>query len=219
MRGRSAVVLCGPVPPSRAVLPLIDRDALVVAADGAIAHAEDLGLVTGWLVGDLDSVTPEALARAVATGVEVIGYPPDKDETDLELALSLVRDIGARDVVVVDGGVGPRVDHFLANVLVVASPRWLPTRVRAVVGDALITVIHPSSTPTTLDPSFGTVVTLLAVSGQANGLRTQGMRWSLCDEPLEANVGRGVSNTIVADRASVTIRDGVVIAIQPGAIR
>jgi thiamine pyrophosphokinase len=219
MRSRSAVVLCGPVTPLPAIASLIPSDALVVAADGAIDHAEALGLEVGWLVGDLDSITPDALYRAVAGGVEVISYPADKDETDLELALSCARDLGATDALVLDGGIGPRLDHFLANASVVASTRWQPMRLRAVLGDALVTVVHADGTAIGLEARFGSVVSLLAFAGEAFGVRTSGLRWNLEGESLLPNVGRGVSNVILDTRATVSVGAGVVIAVQPGAIR
>ncbi len=219
MRSRSAVVLCGPITPSRAVGALIGPAPVVVAADGGIEHAAALGLEVGWLVGDLDSITTEAFGRAVAGGVEVIAFPPDKDETDLELALSCARELGATETLVLDGGVGPRVDHFLANAFVVASPRWQPMRVRAVLGDALLTVVHADGASVDLDPRFGAVVSLLSLAGEAVGVRTTGLRWNLCGETLAPNVGRGVSNQILDDRATVSVGAGVVLAVQPGAIR
>ena len=59
----------------------------VVAADGGLHRARALGLDVEVVVGDLDSVTPEALAAAEAAGARVVRYPRAKDATDLELAL------------------------------------------------------------------------------------------------------------------------------------
>ena len=59
----------------------------VVAADGGLLRARGLGLTVDVVVGDLDSVTPEALAAAEAAGARVVRHPQAKDATDLELAL------------------------------------------------------------------------------------------------------------------------------------
>jgi thiamine pyrophosphokinase len=97
------VVLAGgdPLPPAldTDVADAIDGAELTIAADGGIRHAHRAGRDPHVLVGDLDSVTPEDLARARTAGTEVLRHPVDKDATDLELAL---------DVALARTAVGPR---------------------------------------------------------------------------------------------------------------
>ena len=58
-----------------------------------------------------------------APGADVERHPADKDATDLELALRRARATrGAQRIVVVGGG-GGRLDHFLANALLLARRR------------------------------------------------------------------------------------------------
>ncbi len=91
-------------------------EALVIGADSGVEHAAALGRHVDIAVGDFDSVSPAALAAAEAAGAEVLRHPPDKDATDLELALDLAVARGARRITVV-GGHGGRFDHCLANAL------------------------------------------------------------------------------------------------------
>src|SRR5690242_14035395 len=81
------VVAGGDAPDARRELPPY---ATVIAADGGLDHAYALGLPVDLLVGDLDSVSAAALARAIAEGVTIDRHPAAKDETDLELALDHV---------------------------------------------------------------------------------------------------------------------------------
>ena len=57
----------------------------VVAADGGLIRARALGLHVDVVVGDLDSVTHDALASAEQAGARVVRHPQAKDATDLEL--------------------------------------------------------------------------------------------------------------------------------------
>ena len=63
------VVVIGGSPPHPGVVERLDRDRFVIAADSGLDHARALGLAVDLVVGDFDSVTPDALAAAEAAGV------------------------------------------------------------------------------------------------------------------------------------------------------
>lgn len=214
--GTTAIVVCGPVPPSPEVVALIPRQPdLVIAADVGLRHVSALGLDVDLVVGDLDSLDVTEVDAARRSGVAIERHPRFKDATDLELAIFTAIERGASRVIVVDGGVGPRVDHFLANVLLLASPRFAACSVEAAVGDAWITVINDRSGLVALRGAVGSVVTLLAVGGAARGVTTDGLRWALDHGTLEPGSSLGVSNEITTAPVLVEVEHGCVIAIQP----
>jgi thiamine pyrophosphokinase len=159
----------------------------------------------------MDSVDQTKLMEGIAAGARVEQFPAEKDFTDLELALQRARDVGAADVLVV-GGAGGRLDHFVANVLVLASPDYATMQVRALVGDALMTVIRDRRE---LHGEPGTLLTLLPLGGPARGIRTEGLRYPLRDETLTPGSTRGVSNVFEAPVATVALDAGVLLAVQP----
>ena len=200
-----------PVRPScRPVLPAAD---VVVAADSGLDHAALLGLRADVVVGDFDSVDPATLARAEAAGAVVHRHPVAKEATDLELALRVAAGFGPQRVVVT-GGAGGRFDHELANVLLLCADDFAGVDVEAWVGPAHLTVVRTSCR---LLGSPGDLVSLLPVGGPARGVRTEGLRYPLRDEDLAAGTSRGVSNELVGTEARVTLRSGVLLAVQPGA--
>ena len=113
----------------------------VVAADGGLDRALSLGLEVDVVVGDLDSVSPGALAAAEAAGARVLAHPARKDATDLELALDEALALGARRVLVV-ASAGGRLDHLLSALLLLGSERYEQVELDALVGDALVHVIR-----------------------------------------------------------------------------
>lgn len=185
--------------------------ALVVAADSGLDHAHALGIHADLVVGDLDSVSTRALARARAEGTRVEEHPADKDATDLELALAAARAAGAGEVTVVGVG-GGRLDHLLANALLLTSPAWGDLKIRALAGPALLTVIRRAAE---LRGGPGSLVTLLAAGGRARGVRTDGLRWALHGEDLDEGSTRGVSNEMTGREAHVALSEGVLLAVQP----
>ena len=118
---RPAVVVAGGDPIAPADVDALPADALVIAADSGLDAATDNGIPVDLVVGDLDSASPQAIARARRAGVPISQHPIDKDATDLELALAAAVRSGAVEILVL-GGFGGRLDHLLANTLLLAAP-------------------------------------------------------------------------------------------------
>lgn len=213
---RTAIVVCGPVPPAAEVAAHLPRAPdLVIAADVGLRHASILGVAVDLLVGDLDSLDNHEVQAARRAGIVVERHPRFKDATDLELAILAAIDRGAWRVIVIDGGVGPRVDHFLANVMLLASPRFAACSVEGAIGDAWVTVIRDHNGLVALRGDVGSIVTLLAIGGPARGVTTDGLRWNLDRGTLEPGSTLGVSNEITTAPALIEVDAGCVIAIQP----
>jgi thiamine pyrophosphokinase len=211
---RAALVFAGGDPPPVESLGELDRSALVIAADSGLDHALALGFTADVVVGDLDSVTPDALARARDAGADVESHPAEKDETDLELALRRAVALGVQRVTVIGGG-GGRHDHLLANALVLAHDEYADLELDALVGSARLTVIR---TRTELRGAPGSLLSLLPLGGPARGIRTEGLRYPLRDEELAPGTTRGVSNEFLDSTAVVSLREGVLLAVQPDAL-
>jgi thiamine pyrophosphokinase len=204
------VVASGPGP--GLTLP---RATHVVAADGGLLRARALGLEVDVVVGDLDSVTPDALADAESTGVRVVRYPQAKDGTDLELALdeavALCAGAAMPRVLAVASAEG-RLDHLLSSLLLLGAERYAAVELDALVGDALVHVVRDERT---LTGAPGELLTLLAVGGPATGVTTSGLEYPLRGETLEPGSTRGVSNVFLAETATVAVETGTLLALRP----
>ena len=189
-------------------------DRTVVAADSGVAHALDLGLGVDVAVGDFDSLAPAVLDRVRDAGATVDDHPAAKDATDIELALDTAVALGAERVVVI-GGHGGRLDHFLANALVLAAPQWAAVAVDALVGEALVQVVRPPR-EAVVHGRPGELVTLLPVHGPAEGVWTDGLLYPLRHETLHPGTTRGVSNELAGTEARVGLSDGCLLLVRPG---
>ena len=184
--------------------------AVVIAADGGADRALELGLRVDLLVGDLDSVTEETLARVERSGARVERHPAEKDETDLELALAAALRLEPERILVV-GTAGGRLDHLLGALLLLAGDAYAGVQMDAVVGGAAVHVVRRART---LRGAPGDLVSLLAVHGPAEGVVTDGLAYPLRGETLAPGSSRGVSNVFVADEAHVTVARGVLLAVR-----
>ena len=123
-----ALILADGDVPTRAFLDRhwpgwFDDVGLVVAADGGARHAPGLGVAIDLWVGDGDSIDPADLAALADAGVEIERAPTDKDETDTELAIRRALERGADGITVLGATGGPRIDHELANIALLAMPQ------------------------------------------------------------------------------------------------
>ncbi|HUQ39212.1 MAG TPA: thiamine diphosphokinase [Acidimicrobiales bacterium] len=209
---RSALIFTGGTRDD-ADAPALPAADLVIAADSGIIFAADAGWAVDIVVGDLDSAPPDAVTRAEAGGARIERHPAAKDHTDLELALMTARTEGITDVTVA-GGVGGRLDHLLANILLLGSPEWAGMSVDALIGGARVSVVG-AERPGSIAGDEGGLVSLLAVGGPAEDVRTEGLLYPLHDETLHPGSTRGVSNVLTGARATVAVGAGTVLVVQP----
>jgi thiamine pyrophosphokinase len=207
-----AIVVAGgdAVPEDAAELSGAD---LVIAADSGAQWIENLGVRPNLVVGDMDSIDPRLLARLRAQGVEIETQPAEKDASDAELAISRAVARGADQVVVVGALGGERLDHELANLLLLADPRWHGIELRIVRGGTTAWSLDGGNRRE-LGEAAGDLVTLLPLTGDATGVRTNGLRYPLAGETLRSGQSRGLSNEVEHVPASVSLEGGTLLVIE-----
>jgi len=162
---------------------------------------------------------PPQVATAEASGPPISRSPAAKDESDAELALLAALDDGATRVTVLGAFGGPRLDHALANVWLLAHPALAGIEVTLLDGRtraSLLTAPGGDGAPVrqSLAGRPGVTVSLLPFGGDATGVTTHGLRYPLHDEPLHVGPARGLSNVREAADAAVTLRAGRLLVIE-----
>jgi thiamine pyrophosphokinase len=208
---KAVIVAHGDVDPrDRAQLEGAD---FIVGANGGTLALEEWGVLPHAIVGDLDSLGMERAVEYGGRGVTVVPYPPEKDESDLELAIAYAIQAKADEFVLLGVLGGARFDHELANTLLIAADAYRGKRMRAVRGDTTVRALHGGDR-LDLEGAPGDLVTLLAVRGDAEGVRTHRLRYPLINERLPFGAARGLSNLVVSSGASVTCERGVLLVIE-----
>lgn len=208
---KAVVVASGELDPADALY--LDGADLTIAADGGAASLDGLGRTPQLLIGDLDSVDVSLVERLERGGTRVERHPLDKEASDTELAVEAAFAAGAAEVTLLGAAGGERLDHELANLLLVADAAFAGLALRAVRGASRVTAVHGGQLHP-LDGRPGDLVTLLPVSGDASGVTTAGLRWSLDAATLAMGRSRGLSNEIVSTPASVRLEKGVLLLIE-----
>jgi len=206
---RALIFVNGNLPDLAAARRLIQPGDLILAADGGARHALALGLVPSCIIGDLDSLAEEEAKQAVARRSLLLSYPPDKDETDLELALDYALERGCHQIRIV-AALGGRLDQTLANLALLTAPRLAERDARLDDGleEAFFIRQHAA-----ISGAPGDIVSLLPWGAAAEGIVTEGLRWPLRGETLFPERTRGVSNEMLTAQASVRVAQGMLLCV------
>ena len=187
---------------------------LVIAADGGSHHADKLNLRIDVVVGDLDSLDDISQARLGAGGTHFETSSTQKDETDLELALLYALRQGVEKIAVL-GAMGGRLDMSIANLLLLTHPRLVQAHIEIWSGDQTAWIIRPPGDE--IQGKAGDTLSLIPLNGEARGVITENLAYSLKDETLHTGPSRGLSNVLISETASVQIREGNLLAVHtPG---
>lgn len=192
----------------------VGERALVICADRGFDNARLLGLTPDLIVGDLDSISPSGLASANTSELKLEVHPSAKDATDTELAVERALAVGVTRMLVV-GALGGRVDHELANIMLLAD---LGRRqIRAEIVDNLCwmlpLVAEGRPNRVVIQGSRGDLLTLIPLSSECRGVSLQGLEYPLADATLGLGTSRGVSNIFAQDEVTVSLERGLLLAI------
>lgn len=182
----------------------LEDDDFLVAVDGGLRHLVQLDLTPQLLIGDLDSVSPQQLDSCMEWGVEILRFPPEKDQTDLELALLEVLQRGFSEIVITCA-VGGRLDHTFANLALLAMPELKGAHVLISHGT---TTIYLVSDRIDLQTFPGALISLLPWGGTAEGVKTNGLQYALSDAVLYPWKSLGISNVATSSQFSVSVKSG-----------
>lgn len=184
---------------------------LVIAVDSGGNFLFRHGIAARLVIGDLDSISAEALNWHVGKGAEVRRYPTDKDLTDFELGLCELPTEPA-NLVHLCGIWGGRLDHALMNLLVLARFN----------NRGLFTFDTEEGWGGAMGPGYlrlglpgGMPVALIALS-PTKGINSEGVQWPLKGGTLQIGEGRGISNLTQAPVWSLGFSEGCLLWLVRG---
>lgn len=191
------------------ILALINDGDYLVGVDGGLNHLINLGLSPNLIIGDLDSADPANVKNLAAQGVEVREFPADKDETDLELAISAALDQNPQAILIV-AALGNRLDQTLANLFLLTRSDLSRLDIRLVDGMREVFLIQEEAT---ISGEIGQRVSLIPLCRPAKGIQTEGLKFPLHTETLFPDQTRGISNVMSEQSAKITLQEGQLLCI------
>ena len=187
----------------------LDKDDLVIAADGGFDYLESLGLRADFVLGDFDSVVSYDLPS------DAIRYPRDKDDTDMMLAVKLGLEKNYKEFVIY-GGLGGRIDHTFANICVLIYLSKHGATGILYGKNTAIQAVNNGSIVFGKDSSFnvaGNTVSIFSLDRHCHNVSVSGLKWELSGADLYNHDPVGVSNEFTGKRAIVSVNKGSIVAI------
>jgi thiamine pyrophosphokinase len=205
---KSALILAsgGDVPLSP---PALAEGTLVICADGGAALARLWQLKPEIIIGDQDSLDQETKEHWQGLGVPFQVVPARKDQTDLDLAVEYALQRGAASITMA-GAWGSRIDHSLGNIELLfrlasaGIENWLLTRDHRL--SAFCTEFQARV-------AEGSYVSLIPLTPEVRDVSTSGLLYPLRGATLRKGSTLSISNAAAAEDISVTLAEGVLLAV------
>ncbi len=207
LQKRIIIFANGELPNLEKARTLLHDNDFIITADGGTRHALALGLVPNVIVGDLDSL-PSDFEPSTFNG-EIVLYPKDKNETDLELAIQHALTLNPEQIIIL-AALGGRLDQTLGNIALISDLQLVTCNLQ--LNDGLEEVFFCREY-VQVNGTSGDTVSLIPWQGEVTGIVTTGLKWPLQNETLYPHKTRGISNEMTGDIATVQIKSGLFLIV------
>lgn len=177
----------------------------ILAADGAADYCLKLNILPNLVIGDLDSISKNSLTTLEEMKVPLNRFPVKKDKTDSQLSLEYLIDMGATEITII-GATGNRMDHTLANILLLKRIKDSGVKGKIVDENNTIYLVYDKLT---LDKSNGYFVSIIPIVQEGIRISLRGFEYELDNEKIDFGSTRGISNVIKNSKGYIKVHDGV----------
>lgn len=171
----------------------------IIAADSGADRLLEIAFLPHEVVGDFDSAADATKAWIQDEKIPIRQFPVEKDMTDTELALS---DVPFSESILLVCSLTGRIDHVMSNLMIAAKLARDGRQIEVTDGD---TWIYPRSgngswrfvdSPFWHDDGREPVFSIIPVFGDATGVTTIGMKYSLHHHTLTIGSSFPISNAL-----------------------
>lgn len=208
---RAVVIANGDIKDYEYYKQRIKKDDFVICADGAIRHCIELNLTPDLWIGDFDSCNYRYYIDKYPrlSELDTRFLNPQKDETDTHAACNIALEKGCQSIVIW-GALGSRFDHSVSNIHLLEY--LLKKGISAYIE-------NEKNTLTVFDRVLKVnkarkYLSLIPLDKSVFVEKTEGLKYPLKDFYLSREISRGVSNEILYETAAVTVKDGIMLAIE-----
>ncbi|MDY7027318.1 MAG: thiamine diphosphokinase [Spirochaetota bacterium] len=183
---------------------LVEEAQIIIAADSGFDYAWNNGIEIDYVVGDMDSTSYREIIESMPKE-KVLRMPEEKDETDTEIGLAMLKELGAAESVIIGGG-GGRLDHLLGIVTLfhreIRPDEWYTDK------EAVWSIDRRRI----FEGLKGKTVSFFPVGEEICRMRSSGLKWPL-DQLVWKPGDAGISNVVMEDSMMVEPLSGRLICI------
>ncbi len=175
----------------------------IICADGGLNYLDSLNIKPNLIVGDFDSVDVNLLEKY--KNVKIKKYPAEKNFTDTEIAIEEAIACGFNEITIF-GATGTRLDHTMANILLIERYIKNDINIRIVDNNNYISILNKD---VIISKKVGYYLSIIPISEYIDGITLKGMKYPLIDVKVSRGSTLCISNEIIDDKAEIYIKNGM----------
>ncbi|MGM0844554.1 MAG: thiamine diphosphokinase [Bacillota bacterium] len=191
-----------------------NEDVIWIGVDHGVFRLLNRGITPDMAFGDFDSVN-EAEWKLIEEKVKTINrFIPEKDETDMELALNWAVE-KSPDIIKIFGATGGRIDHFLANIQLLGKKETLHPSMEIEIIDTQNSVqIVPPGEYTLVQKIQGEYISFLPLSPDVKGLTLNGFKYPIQNRNISIGSTLCISNELIQPTGTFSFSSGILMVIR-----
>ena len=207
---RALIIANGHVEKDEIIKEEYNKADLVICVDGGARYAVRAKITPNIIIGDLDSIHKDILNEMKMKDIEFIKFPTKKDMTDTELAIEYAVDKGTTEIVLL-GVTGTRLDHTLANIMLLI--KLLNNNIEGkIVDDHNEIFITKDSLD--IEKEENTFLSIIPLIQNLSGVTLEGFEYETREREFKLSSTLGISNVITKDRGHIKIDSGIALVIK-----
>jgi thiamine pyrophosphokinase len=204
---RCIIIGNGKSPGKNIIRYLQSRDySTIICADGGANSAGKLGIIPDYIIGDLDSISPETL-KYYRNKSKIIKIKRQND-TDIEKCLKLAIKKGI-NIAAMTGVTGDRLDHTFCNLGIVLK-FFNKIEIEIIADKSLLRAYTGKISIKTIPNE---IISLYGLNGKTK-ISSKGLKYPLKKTALPFGVKESTSNVALSDNIDLKISGGIIFVIR-----
>ncbi|WHY88042.1 thiamine diphosphokinase [Neobacillus novalis] len=185
-----------------------------VGVDRGVFHLLNRNIIPEIAFGDFDSVSPEELVFIERQVSKMKRYKPEKDETDMELALNWAL-AQKPSIIRLFGATGGRLDHLFANVHLLLNPlkEKNPASVYMIDRHNIAYLKEPGSYSIE-KMKTKKYISFVPLTLEVSGITLVGFKFPLKNKHISLGSTLCISNELISDYGTFSFSEGILIVIR-----
>lgn len=170
-------------------------------------------IIPDLAVGDFDSVNSFEMDQINKQVSTISRYEPEKNETDMELAIRMALDKNP-DTIKIFGATGGRMDHFLANAFLLLPYQQQFPEVKMEIIDIQNTISIHFPNEFAVTRNHLTYISFLPLSEVVQGLTLTGFKYPLYNKSIKFGTTLCISNELAQQTGNFSFEKGILMMIR-----
>jgi thiamine pyrophosphokinase len=191
-----------------------DSHVVWVGIDRGVFYLLDAGIKPAMAFGDFDSVTVEELAEIEKEVSDLKKFKPEKDETDMELALNWAIEQQPESITIF-GATGGRLDHLMANIQLLLKPLQQGINIPTEIIDTnnILYVKNPGTYTANKLEDFK-YISFLPATPSVSGMTLENFKYPLKDCHIPMGSTLCISNELIRDHGTFSFSEGILLVVR-----